>query len=572
MSPNLPLSSSRTNIFVLILFLFLGTIAYWNSMSVPFQFDDYHTVLKNPEVRNLDSFFKEFSYLEISRPFLFFTFALNYKLSGLNVLGYHIVNLILHVLTAFVLYLILAKTIASEPEGASSGLYIFPVISSLIFLVHPLATESVTYISSRSSVLSAFFYLSGIFIFIKADNARKKISLYTILLLVSYLLSIGSKEISVTFPAIILLYDFYFLSKGELKKIKEKFSFFYLPLLLITILLLLFKFSYGLTLSSPDKTARGLFSHILSEIPASIYSLKQFFIPTALNIDPDFRLISSPLDYSFAISLAILIILLWISKTLYHRSHSKLISFSILWFFTTLSPHYLIRLQDIMSERWLYLSLVSLSFLITGLGLEISSLDKKKIRKAFFIVSFVVIVTFSILTINRNNAYQSELSLWEDTVKKSPLKPRPHLDLGVMYDEKGLYGKAEKEYLKAIELNGDYAEAFHNLGIIYLRRKEDDKALEVLTRAITIKPDYGEAYNTLAILYSDKGDLSKAETLLLKAITFNKNYAVAYSNLGHILFNRGERKEAIVLYQKAISLDPDLPIREELERLIRKYR
>ena len=560
--PTLPF---RNHIFVLILFLFLGTIVYWNSLTVSFHYDDYLTILKNPEIKGLKNFSKEFSFTKTSRPFLMLTFAVNYELGRLNVLGYHLVNLILHILTSFILYLILVKT---TPSGQGSKIIL--IASSLVFLVHPLTTESVTYISSRSSILSAFFYLLGVFIFIKANSTKKVTHLYTILFLISYLLTMGSKESSITFPALIFVYDYYFLSEGRFKKVKKNLLPFYLPLLLITFLLIIIKFSYAFSLKSPDNTIRDLPSHIFSEVYTSVYYLKQFFIPINLNIDPDFRIISSFFDMQFVLSFVVFMTLLWISKKLYHSS--RIISFSILWFFVTLSPHYLIRLQDIMNERWLYLPLAALSFFVAGTGLGIQALNKKYLVKASLLLASLAIIFFSADTIKRNYIYRSELSLWMDTAEKSPYKARPHMNLGVMYDQKEFYDEAEKEYLKAIELKKDYYEAFQNLGTIYVRKKEYDKALEALIKAITLKPDYAQAYNNLGVLYASKGDYKKAETEFLKAISLDKNYSDVYVNLGNLYADKREIEKAISFYQKAILSNPDLLNRKEVERLIIKYK
>ena len=545
----------KRNFIILLLFLILGFSIYSNSFTVPFHYDDRVLISENEKLHNLKLFLEK-EFFTSNRPILLLTFALNYRLGSESPFGYHLVNLIFHILTAFLIYLILDEIFLRM--HLDNGL--FPaLLSSLIFLTHPLATEAVTYISSRSSVMSGFFYLLSLYFFIKTCNKKKNYFIYSAGSLISFLLSVGCKEIGITLPAVFLLFDYYFISGEDGERISANFKRFHLPLIATGIFIVFLKFKFALSLSSPDMAQRDFLAHIYSSSFAVIFYLKKFLLPMNLNIDPDFPLIDSILKWRFVISFLLMLGLLVISKKIGPKA--KLISFSILWFFLTLFPHLFIRLKDVMAERWLYLTLAGFGFFAAGLlansrSRVFSAKHEEGIYMPVAVVMVFVILFFSIETYSRNDIWGSSISLWSDAAKKSPNKFRPYNNLGEAYAAEGEDDRAIEEYKKAIELNPKAERVLYNLGNVYSRKGEVSAAIDAYTRTVEINPSYAKAYNNLGSLYLNNGDYEKAKEEFLKAIKIEPRFPQAYNNLGNAYSKSGMPSKAILEYIKAIRIDP----------------
>ena len=533
-----------------------GLAVYSNSFKAPFHYDDRILISENDKLPGLKLFLEKEIFTS-NRPILLLTFALNYSLGGETPFGYHLINLIFHILTAFLIYLILTEIFLRMHLDNC----LFPaLLASLVFLTHPLATESVTYISSRSSVMSGFFYLLALYFFIKACNKKKRYFIYSAGSFISFLLSIGCKEIAITLPVAFLLFDYYFISGEGGERISVNFKLFHLPLIVTAFFIILLKFKFALSLSSPDMAQRDFLSHIFSSGFAVIFYLIKFFLPTDLNLDPDFPLIDSVIDLRFIISFLIMLALLVISKKNYPKA--KLISFSILWFFLTLFPHLFIRLKDIMAERWLYLALAGFGFFAAGLLASLKSgAFSVKHGDRFYIpvavVTVFVILFFSIETRSRNEIWGSGISLWSDAVKKSPGKFRPYNNLGEAYAAEGEDDRAIEAYRKALELNTQAERVLYNLGNVYSRRGEVSAAIDAYNSAIEINPAYAKAYNNLGSLYLKNGDYEKAKENFLKAIKLEPRFPQAYNNLGNAYSKSGNSSKAILEYMKAVKIGPN---------------
>ena len=192
--------------------------AYWNSFKVPLVFDDLNTIQMNSSVR-----FGNF-YLSGTRAVLYALFILNYMWTGQEVWSYHLVNLLLHLLNGILVFLI-AERAFRHVENDLARCRIYAALAAAFFLVHPVQTEAVTYISSRSELLSSFFYLAGLLTFVRWPGPKVGF-LCSLAVAVAYLFGIGSKETAVTLPASIFLYDFIFLSRAQFKALLSRWRFY----------------------------------------------------------------------------------------------------------------------------------------------------------------------------------------------------------------------------------------------------------------------------------------------------------------------------------------------------------
>ena len=332
----------------------LGCIAYWNSADVPFVFDDLMSVQRNQGVR-LGDYLHNFTpavYFS-TRSILMATFAVNDWVDGQNVLGYHILNLILHILNGILIFAI-AVRIFRKTGIDETTVHSYALMAAAFFLVHPVQTESVTYISSRSELLSTFFYMLGCLFYILTPES--KVGFLTSLGVLAFLLlGFGAKETVITLPAAILLYDYFFITKCKLRAILTRWRFY------LTFAITAAASSYYLlaeqvvALGATGKTLPRWY-YFLTQQRVILRYIRLILLPTGLNLDYDFQPSGSIRDV--AVPLAFLVFLGVIIVGWKWRSTKPIFSFSIFWFFITLSPtSSIIPISDVIFEHRLYLPL-----------------------------------------------------------------------------------------------------------------------------------------------------------------------------------------------------------------------
>src|SRR5262245_1642015 len=199
----------------------LGVVSYWNSFDVPFVFDDLLSIQANSGV-HFGDFLKP--QLLATRPLLYFTFAINYQIHAQQVFGYHLVNLVLHVLNGM-LVLLIATHIFSRCDSTKDLARVYGLLAAALFVVHPIQTESVTYISSRSELLSTLFYGMCVLLFIKKED-RKIGFVWSLVVLAPFFLGALSKETVISVPAVLLAYDYLFFAKSDLRAVLGRWRFY----------------------------------------------------------------------------------------------------------------------------------------------------------------------------------------------------------------------------------------------------------------------------------------------------------------------------------------------------------
>jgi len=222
----------QKHLLAVLLISIIATAIYSNSLDCSFHFDDQHAIVENYAIHRFD--LKQI-FSSSNRPILDLTLAINYHFGKLNVFGYHLVSLLLHISNGIMLYFILLWTanLPSMKEKYQERSYRIGLYASLIFIAHPIQTQAVTYIISRSSVLSTTFYLLAFVLFIRAESRElraKNSTLFaqrSLLLLGAFFsscLGMGSKQIAATLPLTLLIYDFYFISDGDWKVLKDHYK------------------------------------------------------------------------------------------------------------------------------------------------------------------------------------------------------------------------------------------------------------------------------------------------------------------------------------------------------------
>jgi tetratricopeptide (TPR) repeat protein len=470
-------------------------LIYSNTLESPFHFDDVKNIQQNSRI-HLTSLSSE-NLIEIgsevlssNRPVALFSFALNHYFHGNDVGGYHVVNIMIHILTGIFLYFLL-KTILSIPllhptDERHVWVAFFTV---LIWAVHPIQTQSVTYIVQRMNSLSAMFYILSLLLYIKARLAtgtRKIWPLYSGCVLAG-LLSVGSKEIAATLPFFIFLFEWTFLQDLSWAWLKKRFLPIAGLLLLLAILILIFLGSHPFEKILDGYRAFNftLTQRLLTEFRVVIFyiSLLIFPYPSRLNLDWDFPLSSSLLD-PITTLLSFLAIAGLIGLAVYLAKRKPLFSFCILWFLGNLVIESSVIALDIIFEHRTYLPSMLMILMFVLLGFRI-----KRPKWLGFGLLCTITLIFSYWTYERNKIWGDEVTLWTDCVIKSPQKARPHYNLGTSLSAEGKTSEAIHHYLEAIRIKPDYAEAYGNLGVDLMNQGNIQEAILRYREALRIKPD-----------------------------------------------------------------------------------
>jgi hypothetical protein len=397
------LSNIQKHLLAFFLISAIATIIYSNSFDCTFHFDDQLAIVENYAIHRFDV--KQI--FSSSRPILDLTLAINYHFGKLNVFGYHLVNLLLHISNGIMLYFILFQTanLPSLKEKYGERAYRIALYASLIFIAHPIQTQAVTYIISRSSVLATTFYLLALLLFIQAFRKSSKLkahgsplsapgsslhaprsSLFVGAFFASCL-GMGTKQIVATLPLMLLIYDFFFLSNGDLKILKQRclshiamFSTIAITIYLSASGLQKFvSFDYAKGVQMPYSEPVTSIQYFMTQLHVIPYYIKLLFIPTNLNLDYDWpitRSIDLPTVLFFILLAAIVAFAVWA----YRRA--RLLSFSIIWFFITLSvTSSFVVIYDVIFEHRLYLPSIGFAIFAAVFISKISSLKKRRATK-----------------------------------------------------------------------------------------------------------------------------------------------------------------------------------------------
>ena len=424
----------------------IACLVYLNSFGGTFQFDDYNVIVSNGAVHSWSAWSHDLPHG--IRPVLKFTYVLNWT-SGLGLFGFHLLNLLIHVINTVFVYFLSRRSTQYFPSQAPA------VCTAILFAVHPVQTEAVAYISGRSTSLMATFYLGSMLAYIRGSDAQGHLWSHGISP-VLFIMALLTKEIAITLPAVLLLWEFTF---GEQKRFAAilKRQGIHWGLLAAALFFLIAHPGYG-PLLEYSFDIRGLKETLLSQINGVFYLLSKLIVPYSLNIDPDLPVMSR---WTVLLALKAGLLLALMCAGLMRLKRSPGFAFGVLWFFIVLVPtNSLIPRLDLANERQLYLSSWGL-FLVIAVGC--TKLQVRAGKNWVYWTMAAVLVVLAGCTISRNQVYRSEIALWEDTVRKSPHKPRAFNNLGYAYALAGRNEDAAKTYRQALHLNPDYKPARINL-------------------------------------------------------------------------------------------------------------
>lgn len=608
----MPTNPRYKSYLILAMIALVGLLAYSNSFTVPFQFDDEGYIVNNPTIRSFHyilaptdvsaltqgspyAFPVGLRYAFMTRILGYASFAVNYKLNGLNVVGYHLVNLLIHIISAMLVYLIIRATLKTNyfstfTCGDSTWPYeAIAAASALLFISHPIQTQAVTYLTQRFASLASCFSLLSLLLYITArlssPGLRRSI-LYAVALL-SAAASMLTKEFTFTLPFVIALYEIAFFTGS----IRDRFKVLAPFAVLLAIIPLMVFLQQG-TLGALESTMRTITAANVANISRTDYLLTQFrviilylrmlFLPINQNVNHDITVYHSLFAPPVFFSLVALVMLFSLGVFLYRVAERKkkypelrLASFGIIWFFVTLSVEStIIPLGELAAEYRLYLPSVGVIIATASLGfLATRRLPRFRALHTTLLYGLcgVVVIMLSVATYVRNTVWRSETSLWEDAVRKSPAMVRPHQNLGTYYAFRGRLEDARRELMTALTLAPTNPELHNNLGMVYKKMKAYDQAVEEYNAVLKLAPGDAMAHYNLGNVCLEQGRFSEAIREYQVAVRLIPEYDEAHNNLGIAYCQSGQFDMAIREYNTALRLNPqNVKVRNNLTDCIRK--
>ncbi len=553
--------------------------AYSNSLSGPFVFDDIPNIQDNLSLHwtslsgsGVQRAVRE-SHLP-SRPIANLSFALNYYFGQHNVWGYHAVNVGIHLLTALLVYWLTLATLKRVPARGDRGLrpsvaHWVALTAALIFVSHPIQTQAVTYIVQRMTSLCALFYLAALLLYIygrTAEAPRRRGTLWAGGF-VCWILALGSKQIAVTLPLTVLLYEWYFFQDLSASWVKKNAKFG----LLVLVLLGLVAWAY-LGSEPLDRLLAGyaqrdftLGQRLLTQLRVVMFylSLLVFPDPSRLNLTHHIVTSESLLEpITTLLSMAGIFGLLGLA--IYLAPRHRIISFCLLWFFLHLVIESSAIALEMVFEHRLYLPMFGFSLLVAWLLYTLAG------RKSWWPVAVagVVCLLLAVGTYQRNRVWRDAVTLWSDAVSKSPQHVRAHNNWGFAVAGLGRHQEAVGHYQQALRIKPDFLEAHYNWGNALAGLGRSQEAFGHYQQALRIKPDLAEAHNNWGFALAELGLPQEAIGHYQQALRIKPDYPEVHNNWGSALAIQRRLPEAAEQYRRELRLKPDFSAaRDNLRRI-----
>jgi lipoprotein NlpI len=535
--------------FLLIAILIITFIAFIPSLSNQFikTWDDNVYVTENPMITHIDpesikGFFttqKNGTYV----PLPLLTWAVEFKLFGLNPFPYHLNNLLLHLIcTLLVFYFFRLLRLPA----------IYSALGALLFGIHPMHVESVAWVTERKDLLFCLFYLASLITYMKFILSKNRKLRFFLLTLLLFVFSLFSKIQAVSLPLSLFLLDYWFGRPWKWNLIYEKIPFFVFSLLFGLGGYFILQNLGGIDIHDPF--------NLIERILIGLYSLSAYIVklimPLKLSCHYPYPVVPGEilpvlfyLSPVFLLCLAVLIFLT-VRKT-------KTVVFGALFFLVNVM--FLLQFmragEAFQADRFSYVSYIGLFFILSWTAYKFASRNRSS-RMVITGLSIFVIIFFFINTFARCKDWKDSITLWSDVISKYDNAPIAYDNRGVAYGELGQWDKTITDFSRAIEIDPKYAKAWYDRGVAYGNLGQWDMALDDLSNAIGIDPKFTDAYSNRGNAYSYIGQSDKAIADFSIAILIDPQNAVAYYDRGNAHSNLGHWNEAIADYSRAIQIDP----------------
>jgi len=522
--------------------LVLCVLLYANSLGGSFHYDDFHSLVDNAHLRdgaNIASFFVDPDMFSADpdksmyRPLLLLTYSMNYAWGQYDTWSYHLVNIALHALAS-----ILVAALAGHLIGRDSAVW----IAGLFFLLHPLATEPVNYISSRSESLAACFYLLVLLLHVRRHRLLGGH--------ISYGAALLSKSVALSAPLTLWFLD---RMRGRVSSLRAYGSY---ALIAVAYLFIVYQNRFlGDSLGVPVRTWSV---QLWTQLKAPAYYIYTAFMPVRLNVQHQFYQSQGPFESAVWLGAALVLSLVFLAW----RGRKTLPGWLLLWAGMVLSPTFIMPLNMLVNERRLYLPLAGLAWLLAWCWRRFPP---------SLVVMWALGIALASLTWQRSEVWHDDLSLWRDAVEKAPQMHAVQNNLGKALQEAGQWDEALAAYHKAVALDPRHGDAYNNAATIYHLRGEHQAAdghagdarasflmaVEWYGKALDVYPNYEEIHQNLAAAYVNLGAYKKAVDQYRHALSIDSTRGDAWSNFGQALYKDGRLDEAASAFLRAIELLPN---------------
>ena len=575
---------SSKGVFVhCLLIVFVCLLAYSNTFYNSFIFDDIDNINLNNAISSFSASGDYGFFLHSRRGVGYLSFLINYRLGGLNVFGYHLFNIAIHLANALLVYGLVLTTANKyrnhEDSKNNHRQWLYPALiaffPAMLFAAHPVQTQAVTYVVQRFTSLCTLFYLAGILCYALARRVADKqpsphIKLWGWLAtaLICFILASRTKEIAFTFPFIVLLYEFMFFRTDLKQRLKYLLLPAITPLMLAVLVILktlLASGVHGLDSFTKVQTTMSRLDYLLTQFRVIITYIRLMFFPVNQSIDYDYP-ISTSLTWPVALSALTLLFILMTAIWLWLRSNRvppspdtlylKLMAFGIIWFFVTLSiESSIIPIIDVIFEHRLYLpSTGALIAITTAIMYGVGRIrpDTATLRITIFLILTITLV-LAFATYKRNAVWANDLTLWQDAYKKAPHKSRVANNYAAALILRGKGEDALPLLIASIEREPGYFAAWNNLPRVFAQipflKGHYRSGFEMLKKDGDVDPIYvskwfSNALNNLGVAYLLQNNIPKAFDNYRKALEINPSFSLARENALSLISALPDRAQA----------------------------
>lgn len=547
-------SDRRTLLMVcgILLLTFLIYIPTFNNSFTNWDDDVYVTsneLIQSLSGENISKIFSTSTFVGGNyHPLTVLSLAINYQMTGLDISSYHVTNILLHLLNTFLVFMLIYRLTKNNLNIAA--------ITALIFGIHPMHVESVSWIAERKDVLYTFFFLGASLVYLDYLKNRKK-SLYLVAILL-FLLSLLSKPAAVVLPMILLLLDYFSGRKIQIKILVDKIPFFVLAAI----------FSYLTLKAQSQASALGdfqFFTPIQKFVFASygfvMYIIK-FIIPTKLSAfypypKGSLSLASLPVVFKMAPFIALAIA----GIVYYSMRKTKVIVFGMLFYLISivLVLQFISVGSAIMADRYTYVPFIGLAFIV-AYGFDkvwqAKSGRMASLKPAVLAVLVIFIGVFSYATFQRTKVWNNNIDLWTNCLENYPRSVIAYNNRGHHYRQNNMLQEAMADYTSAIELDKKYWLAYSNRGKVHFELNDDESALADYNKALELNPDHVQTLSNRGAVNARMKNYELGLADLNKSLELDPNYSEAMYNLAAIYFELGRHQEAIHELDRFLALKP----------------
>lgn len=538
---------------------------YGSTLGHEFHFDDYAYIIDSPEVRNLGGCLHNLINhpLRPDRMLVTGTFALNYAAHGLHPGGYHLVNIVVHLGNSWLVFLLLGQLVRSAggiQQSACPRDRLLRGAAALLFLVHPLAVASVSYISQRHGLLATFFFLLG---FLAYQHFRGSAGIagrlcWGCVLLTSFWAAIHAKQMALTLPFVLIAYELIMVQRPRSAQ-RKVFLTVSGAFVGCAALVALYGLQSGLFSTSAQlagfraKTLWSPFSHFLTETVVFTHYLRVLLLPFDrwLAVDHAFAVIDR-IDPRVLFAWLLHGCLLgagWMA----FRKGGRDFFLGILWFYLTLGiPYLAVPVLDVKVDYKAYMPGIGILIAFTAVIREIAN---RYGHRRILVALGLVAIMFAAGTVKRNGVYSTEESLWSDVIAKYPGEARAYNNRGLAFHRRGEYSRAVEDFRRAIAINPGYSLVYANLGDSLRERGDVAEAMASYRLYLTLVPDDGDGWVRLANIHSRAQEWETALPFYRRAVELAPADTGSLYNLGLCLAHLGKYEEAKVLLEQALASD-----------------